>query len=123
MARHLSVVVIMAIAIFVVLSFMTSFGDRTERIRQVMPVTGVSERPLTASEATAPDTKASTKADTPTYTKPDIGKDGKTDTKTHTKPDVKPDAKSGASSDFAPLSSQILTGDAIAPKLENATIK
>ncbi|KAI0385708.1 ERV/ALR sulfhydryl oxidase domain-containing protein [Hypomontagnella monticulosa] len=114
MARHLSVVVIMAVTIFVVLSFMTSFGDRTEQIRQVMPVTGVSERPLTASEATAPDTKASTKADT-IHTETDLKVDPKAHSKPHAKPDVKPD--------FAALSSQILTGDAIAPKLENATIK
>ncbi|KAI4869152.1 ERV/ALR sulfhydryl oxidase domain-containing protein [Hypoxylon rubiginosum] len=105
MARHLSVVVILAIAAFVVLSFMTSFGGRTEQIQQMLPVAGVSERPQVAPEAPAP---------VPDL-KPEVTLDSKLD--------IKPDGKSETQSGFASLSSDLLTGGAIAPKLENATIK
>ncbi|KAI1401786.1 ERV/ALR sulfhydryl oxidase domain-containing protein [Hypoxylon fuscum] len=100
MARHLSIVVILAIATFVVLSFMSSFGDRTEKVRQVLPVTSESKLP----PPVVPETTEATEA----------------------KPDLKseiPDVKSEAKSDFGSLPSDILAGGAIAPKLENATLK
>ncbi|XXG93762.1 hypothetical protein Hte_000011 [Hypoxylon texense] len=107
MARHLSVVVILAIAAFVVLSFMTSFGGRTEQIQQMLPVAGVSERPPVAPEAQAP------------VPVPDLKPEATLDSI----PEIKPDGKSETQSGFASLSSDLLTGGAIAPKLENATIK
>ncbi|KAL7628530.1 hypothetical protein AAE478_000045 [Parahypoxylon ruwenzoriense] len=110
MARHISVVVILAVAAFVVLSFITSFGGRTDQIRQVLPVTGVPERPVNP-EPIAP------------VIKPEIKTDAKTDVKTDVKTGVKPDVKAEAKPDFASISSDLLTGGAIAPKLENATIK
>ncbi|KAI5859627.1 ERV/ALR sulfhydryl oxidase domain-containing protein [Durotheca rogersii] len=108
MARHLSVIVILVIAAFIVMSFMTSFSDRSEQIRQALPVKGVAERPPRPAPV-PPDTKAPTKVESIEAEKP------------YTKPDVKTDAK--LNSDFASLPTNILTGDAIAPKLENATIK
>ncbi|KAI1773884.1 ERV/ALR sulfhydryl oxidase domain-containing protein [Hypoxylon cercidicola] len=105
MARHLSVVVILAVAAFVVLSFMTSFGGRTEQIQQMLPVAGVPERPP-VPEAPVP----------PPNAKPEVTPESKPDV-------VKTDAKSETQSGFASLSSDLLTGGAIAPKLENATIK
>lgn len=127
MARHLSVVVILAIAAFVVLSFMTSFGGRTERIQQILPNSGLSDRPPVAPEAPisapapaiVPDLKPEVTADSKSEVKPD--------TKPDAKPDVKPDAKldrlKEAQSVFDSLSSNLLSGGAIAPKLENATLK
>ncbi|KAI1134095.1 ERV/ALR sulfhydryl oxidase domain-containing protein [Hypoxylon sp. FL0543] len=110
MARHLSVIVILAIAGFVVLSFMTSFGDRTEQIRNVLPVPDTAERPP-ASEAIAPGVKSDAKIDAKPEAQAKEQVDGKGNTET------------AAKSDFSSLSSSILTGEAIAPKLENATIK
>ncbi|KAI1465854.1 ERV/ALR sulfhydryl oxidase domain-containing protein [Daldinia caldariorum] len=115
MARHLSVVVILAVAAFLVLSFMTSFGDKTEQIRQVVPAVGLAERPLGASGTIAPDTKGGSKIETKVDTVPD--------TKGKVKEDAKKNAVSDSKSDFPSLSSGFLSGDAIAPKLENATIK
>ncbi|KAI0842768.1 ERV/ALR sulfhydryl oxidase domain-containing protein [Hypoxylon sp. FL0890] len=112
MARHLSVIVILAIAGFVVLSFMTSFGDRTEQIRNVLPVTSTAERPP-APEAIAPGVKSDTKIEA----EPEVKEKAKEQV------DGKGNAESAAKSDFSSLSSNILTGGAIAPKLENATIK
>ncbi|KAI1641617.1 ERV/ALR sulfhydryl oxidase domain-containing protein [Daldinia loculata] len=111
MARHLSVVVILAVAVFLVLSFMTSFGGKTEQIRQVLPAAGLTKQPLGASDAITADTKAHQKIDTA----PDMKADVKADAKANVISDPK--------SDFPSLSSGILSGGAIAPKLENATIK
>ncbi|KAI1761908.1 ERV/ALR sulfhydryl oxidase domain-containing protein [Hypoxylon sp. FL1150] len=124
MARHLSVVVILAIAAFVVLSFMTSFGGRTERIQQMLPNSALSERPV-APEAPAPapavvpDLKPEVTADSKLDLSPDALSDAKPDTKSDTKQDAKLDAQSA----FASLSGDLLSGGAIAPKLENATLK
>lgn len=107
MARHLSVVVILAIAAFVVLSFMTSFGNRTEQIRHVLPAAAVPEQPPIKSEATLADAKAGAKS----AVKPEA------------KPDAKPEVKTDAGAGLSLLSADILSGGAIAPKLENATIK
>ncbi|KAI1451338.1 ERV/ALR sulfhydryl oxidase domain-containing protein [Annulohypoxylon moriforme] len=108
MARHLSVIVILAIAGFLVLSFMTSFGDKTGQIQQVLPVT---DRPPADSAPIAPNAKSDTKASV------------EADLKAEAKEEVKVDAKPDLKSDFAPLPGDILTGGAIAPKLENATLK
>ncbi|KAI0880347.1 ERV/ALR sulfhydryl oxidase domain-containing protein [Annulohypoxylon maeteangense] len=108
MARHLSVIVILAIAGFLVLSFMTSFGDKAGPIRQVLPVKGVTERPPADPAPIAP-------------IAPNVKPD--TNLKTEVKEDVEADAKPDLKSDFAPLPGDILTGGAIAPKLENATLK
>lgn len=114
MARHLSVIVILAIAGFLVFSFMTSFGDKTGQIRQVLPVKGATERPpadaIPISPNVQPDTKANVGADTKAEVKEDVK-------------DVKVDTKADLKSDFAPLPADILAGGAIAPKLENATLK
>lgn len=114
MARHLSVIVILAIAGFLVFSFMTSFGDKTGQIRQVLPVKGATERPpadaIPISLNVQPDTKANVGADTKAEVKEDVK-------------DVKVDTKADLKSDFAPLPADILAGGAIAPKLENATLK
>ncbi|KAI0104089.1 ERV/ALR sulfhydryl oxidase domain-containing protein [Hypoxylon sp. NC0597] len=110
MARHLSVIVILAIAGFVILSFMTSFGGRTEQIRKVLPVADAGDRPPT-SEATVPKVNIETGINTEPEAK------AKEDV------NVKENTGSTAKLDFPSLSSNILTGGAIAPKLENATIK
>lgn len=131
MARHLSVVVILAIAAFVVLSFMTSFGGRTERIQQILPNSGLSERPPVAPEAPAsapapaivPDLKPEVTADSKLDVKPDTKPDAKPDAKPDVKPDAKLDRLKEAQSVFDSLSSNLLSGGAIAPKLENATLK
>ncbi|OTA98729.1 hypothetical protein M426DRAFT_325757 [Hypoxylon sp. CI-4A] len=122
MARHLSVIIILAVAGFVILSFMTSFGDRTESIRQVLPVPGVSEheKPLdTSKEVLSADAKVQAELETKLDAEADLGPGAKTGTKGETTSDTKSHAKP----DFASISSDILTGGAIAPKLENATIK
>ncbi|KAI1205307.1 ERV/ALR sulfhydryl oxidase domain-containing protein [Annulohypoxylon truncatum] len=111
MARHLSVIVILAIAGFLVLTFTNSFGDKSGQIRQVLPVGSVTERPpadpAPITSNLKPDTKANVEADV----------------KTEVKEEVKADAKPDWKSDLAPLQGDILTGGAIAPKLENATLK
>ncbi|OTA97848.1 hypothetical protein M434DRAFT_391469 [Hypoxylon sp. CO27-5] len=110
MARHLSVIVILAIAGFVVLSFMTSFGGRTEQIRKVLPITDAADLPP-ISEATAPKVNIETEINT------------KPEAKAKEEVNVKENTESTSKLDFPSLSSNILTGGAIAPKLENATIK
>ncbi|KAI0891116.1 ERV/ALR sulfhydryl oxidase domain-containing protein [Annulohypoxylon nitens] len=114
MARHLSVIVILAIAGFLVFSFMTSFGDKTGQIRQVLPVKGTTERPPADSIPISPNVQPDTKANVGADTKAEVKEDVK---------DVKVDTKADLKSDFAPLPADILAGGAIAPKLENATLK
>ncbi|KAI0175471.1 ERV/ALR sulfhydryl oxidase domain-containing protein [Hypoxylon sp. FL1284] len=127
MARHLSVVVILAIAAFVVLSFMSSFGGRTEKIQQVLPVADVSEQPpvapADAPEVPIPAPAPGVKAEALSESKSDVKPGAKAEAKPDFKSDAKPDSKSETQPGFASLSSDLLTGGAIAPKLENATIK
>ncbi|KAI8956451.1 ERV/ALR sulfhydryl oxidase domain-containing protein [Daldinia sp. FL1419] len=111
MARHLSLIVIVAIALLIVLSFTTSFREKTEQMREVLPAAGVTEQPLGASDRITADKKAGVKIDS----MPDAKADVEADWKINVTPDLK--------SDFPSLPSGILAGDAIAPKLENATIK
>ncbi|KAI1412518.1 ERV/ALR sulfhydryl oxidase domain-containing protein [Hypoxylon sp. FL1857] len=110
MARHLSVIVILAIAGFLVMSFMTSFGDRTEQISKVLPVADTAGRPP-ASGPAGPEVKSEPKID------------AKPEAKAKEESGVKGNTELPATSDFSSLSNNILTGGAIAPKLENATIK
>ncbi|KAI1074566.1 ERV/ALR sulfhydryl oxidase domain-containing protein [Whalleya microplaca] len=94
MARHISVIVILAIAAFVVLSFTTSFGHMTSKPVQAKPVKAVSEQ----QQPQQP---------------PPVSSELK-------EPKVAPDTKSDL---LSSIPNDILTGGAIAPKLENATIK
>ncbi|KAI1103887.1 ERV/ALR sulfhydryl oxidase domain-containing protein [Jackrogersella minutella] len=115
MARHLSVIVILAIAGFVILSFMTSFGGKTEQIKQVLPVADIPKPPPADLASTALEVKPDTKVD-------DVKMEVKADAQEGTKPGTTKSDKSDKS-DFAALPSDFLTGGAIAPKLENATLK
>ncbi|KAI5927531.1 ERV/ALR sulfhydryl oxidase domain-containing protein [Camillea tinctor] len=104
MPRHLSVIVIIVVAALIILSFSTSFSGESDRIPQVLPVTG---------------SKGSNAATDLKVTEPE------------SKPPAKPDSKGsgfgsgsgGSKSDLIGISSDILSGGAIAPKLENATAK
>jgi hypothetical protein len=87
MARHLSIIVILAIVAFLSLSFMMSFGGRTDTVPQTFPNAPVGGSSEVKADAAAPVAVTESKM-------------------------------SGL--DF---SSNLLTGDVIAPKLENATAK
>ncbi|KAI0003496.1 ERV/ALR sulfhydryl oxidase domain-containing protein [Xylariaceae sp. FL0662B] len=89
MARHLSVIVILTIAAFVILSFTTSFGYKADQTPQPRPVKAAPEQRPAGSEQHM----------------------------------AAPDPKFDPKSDLSSISTNILTGDVIAPKLENATIK
>ncbi|KAI1495827.1 ERV/ALR sulfhydryl oxidase domain-containing protein [Biscogniauxia marginata] len=98
MARHLSVIIILVIAGFVILSFTTTFAGETVRIPQVLPVNSASEGTATDLKATDAESKLSV-------------------------PGSKGSGGAGSKSDLIGISSDILSGGAIAPKLENATAK
>ncbi|CAJ2500857.1 Uu.00g037100.m01.CDS01 [Anthostomella pinea] len=107
MARHISIIVILAVAGFVILSF-NSFGSRPDRIPQSVPETSkLGEEAVVVPEPPSSD-----------YNKENViaPKPPVVVESTETVADVK-------SAVFASESSNILTGGAIAPKLENATIK
>ncbi|KAI0137043.1 FAD-linked sulfhydryl oxidase ALR [Xylariales sp. AK1849] len=89
MARHLSVIVILAITAFLGLSLLMSFGDRTDKIPQALNV---------------PAGSSGSKAELV---------------------NVEPVMEGTTERKLAGLeiASDLMTGDAIAPKLENATLK
>ncbi|KAH6659544.1 ERV/ALR sulfhydryl oxidase domain-containing protein [Truncatella angustata] len=94
MARHLSVIVILAVATFLGISFLMSFGGRTDTVPQVFTSEG-SYGGNIPSEAKAP---------------------GKA---------IEPVLEGSTESKLAGLdiTSELLTGDVVMPKLENATAK
>ncbi|KAI1638461.1 ERV/ALR sulfhydryl oxidase domain-containing protein [Biscogniauxia mediterranea] len=104
MPRHISVIAIIVIAAFIILSFSTSFGGQTDRIPQVLPVAGSKE-----SNA-ATDLKVNEPGSKPPTTPGSKGSGSGS-------------GSGGSKSDLIGISSDILSGGAIAPKLENATAK
>lgn len=99
MARHLSVVVILAVATFLGFSFLMSFGGRADTTPQVFTApAGAGYSGNVPSEAKVPATPLEPA---------DSVLEGSTESKL-----------AGLE-----ITSALLTGDAIAPKLENATAK
>lgn len=95
MARHLSVIVILAVATFLGISFLMSFGGRAD------PSPNVFQAPVDSYSGGVPN-----------------------EAKAPIKP-VEPMLEGSTESKLAGLeiTSELLTGDVIAPKLENATAK
>lgn len=99
MARHLSIIVILAVAAFLSLSFLMSFGDKHDQVPQTF---------------TAPGGSYSSESKSSEYGAP-----------LPAKPAQAVQDESSQQSKLAGLAitDDILKGGAIAPKLENATIK
>lgn len=98
MARHLSVIVILAVATFLGITFLMSFGGRTDTNPQVF------NTPVDSYSANIPsDAKAPAKA--ADLLEPIVG-------------DTSESKLAGLE-----ITNELLMGDAIAPKLENATAK
>ncbi|KAI1338650.1 ERV/ALR sulfhydryl oxidase domain-containing protein [Xylariaceae sp. FL0016] len=131
MARHLSIIVILVIAGFVLLSFKSSFGSNTNLVSPIAPVSHDSSTDSQGSYVAANDPYSKLKDSTSSTASNDVYSDWKDSTSSSAKteklnaPETADTIESTVDSKpgFGSISSDILTGGSIAPKLENATAK
>ncbi|KAI0482675.1 ERV/ALR sulfhydryl oxidase domain-containing protein [Xylariaceae sp. FL0804] len=130
MARHISIIIMLAVAGFVILSFSKAF-DRTDKLSQILPVKNVQEPLVTDSSGTTTESKEG--GATFNVPEPEVKETTTTTTTTGSKgtgsaykvPEsgVKETTTTGQKFAFESIPDDILTGGSIAPKLENATAK